>query len=300
MDELERAVQGVVGRCLGVREGEDVVVVVDSGTRGIGDALRAEASRAGAEAVLAVMDAREVDGQEPPAAVAAALAGAAVFIAPTARSLSHTSARKAATERGARGATLPGVTADLLARLMAADLETLQRRSRAVAELLSAADEARFTCPRGSDFTMDLTGREGIPDDGDLTAGGAFGNLPCGEGFVSPLSGEGRFVVSSLAGIGLGTGELVVHDGHLVEASGPEAERLLGTLRAAGEQGTNLAELGVGTNERATLTGNVLEDEKILGTVHVAFGASAGIGGTVSVPVHLDSVGLDPTLDIGA
>jgi leucyl aminopeptidase (aminopeptidase T) len=73
----------------------------------------------------------------------------------------------------------------------------------------------------------------------------------------------------------------------------------MATLRAAGEQGTNLAELGVGTNEQATLTGNVLEDEKILGTVHVAFGASAGIGGTVSVPVHLDSVVLQPTLDIG-
>src|SRR3954447_2792728 len=257
MDELERAVQGVVGRCLGVREGEDVVVVVDSGTRGIGDALRAEASRVGAEAVLAVMDPREVDGQEPPPAVAAALAAADVFIAPTSRSLSHTRARKAASERGARGATLPGVTEDLLARLMAADLETLQRRSRALAELLTEADEARFTCPRGSDFRMDLTGRRGIPDDGDLSGAGAFGNLPCGEGFVSPLSGEGRFVVSSLAGIGLAEGEnvLTVRDGHLAEASGPQAERLLATLRAAGEHGTNLAELGIGTNERATLTG---------------------------------------------
>ena len=57
---------------------------------------------------------------------------------------------------------------------------------------------------------------------------------------------------------------------------------------ARAAQGRNLAELGVGTNERATLTGNILEDEKMLGTVHVAFGASAGIGGTVSVPVHLD------------
>jgi leucyl aminopeptidase (aminopeptidase T) len=140
-----------------------------------------------------------------------------------------------------------------------------------------------------------------VPDDGDLTAARAFGNLPCGEGFVSPRSGEGRFVVASLAGIGLAEGEnvLTVRDGHLAEASGPQAEQLLDTLRAAGEQGTNLAELGIGTNEQATLTGNVLEDEKILGTVHVAFGASAGIGGTVSVPVHLDSVVLEPTLDIG-
>jgi leucyl aminopeptidase (aminopeptidase T) len=301
MDELGRAVQGVVGRCLGVREGEDVVVVVDSGTRDIGETLRAEASRAGAEAVLTVMDPRAVDGQEPPPAVAAALAACDVFIAPTSRSLSHTRARKAASENGARGATLPGVTADLLARLMTADLDALARRSRAVAELLTEADEARFSCPRGSDFRLDLSGRDGIPDDGRLTESGAFGNLPCGEGFIAPLSGEGRFVVASLAGIGLETGEntLLVENGHLVAGTGPEAERLLATLQAAGQQGTNLAELGVGTNEKATLTGNVLEDEKILGTVHVAFGASAGIGGTVSVPVHLDSVVVNPTLDVG-
>ena len=54
----------------------------------------------------------------------------------------------------------------------------------------------------------------------------------------------------------------------------------------------------MGTNDRAQLTGKVLEDEKILGTVHVAFGASAGIGGNVSVPVHLDVVILEPTLEI--
>jgi leucyl aminopeptidase (aminopeptidase T) len=188
MDELERAVQGVVGRCLGVRAGEDVVVVVDSGTREIGEAVRAEASRLGAEAVLCVMDPRAVSGEEPPAAVAAALAVCDVFIIPTTESLSHTRARKAASENGARGATLPGVTADLLARLMTADLETLGWRSEAVARLLSDADEARFTCPRGSDFRMDLRGRAGLPDDGRLTDRGAFGNLPCGEGFIAPLS----------------------------------------------------------------------------------------------------------------
>lgn len=47
------------------------------------------------------------------------------------------------------------------------------------------------------------------------------------------------------------------------------------------------------------MTGNILEDEKILGTTHVAFGASAGIGGTVSVPVHLDVVVFDASLWIG-
>jgi leucyl aminopeptidase (aminopeptidase T) len=302
MSELERAVATVIDQCLGVREGEEVVVVVDNATRAIGDALRDAAAQRGAEAVLTVMDPRPRDGAEPPAAVAGALKEADVFIAPTSRSLSHTRARKAASEAGARGATLPGVTEDMLARLMACDFPTLQRRSRALAELLSSAGQARFTCPRGSDFMMDLTGRTGIPDDGDLSGPNAFGNLPCGEGFIAPLSGQGSFVASTLASIGLSTEDpvlLTVQDGRLADASGPTGARFLETLHAGGELGTNLAELGIGTNERATLTGNVLEDEKILGTVHVAFGASAGIGGTVSVPVHLDCVVLEPTLDIG-
>src|SRR4051812_42755215 len=275
MDELARAVEGVVGRCLKVRAGEQVTVMADRGTAAVGEALRAGAVAAGAETVLTVMEPRAVDGEEPPAAVAAALQAADVFIAPPSQSLSHTRARRAASDRGARGATLPGVTADMLGRLMAVDLETLQRRSRALAELLSAEDEARFTCPRGSEMRLDLACRHGMPDDGDLSAPGAFGDLPCGEGFVSPPGGGGPFYAAALAPTAEGEGMFTVRDGRLADAD----ERVLAALRGAGELGTNLAELGIGTNEAATMTGNVLEDEKILGSVHVAFGASAGIGG---------------------
>jgi leucyl aminopeptidase (aminopeptidase T) len=197
---------------------------------------------------------------------------------------------------------MPHVTTDMLARLMAADFETMAARSQAVARLLDEADEAQLTCPRGTDMRFDLRGRSAVPDDGDLTARGAFGNLPCGEGFIAPAGGEGTLVVSSLAAIGLADppARLVVRDGRLAEASGEEGQRLLERLRAPGELGTNLAELGVGTNERAGLTGNILEDEKMLGTAHVAFGASASFGGTVSVPVHLDCLVLDASLRVGA
>ena len=302
MSDLERAVEAVVGPCLGVASGEEVVVVADRTTDGLGRALRDAAAGRGAEAVLTIMEPRDVDGHEPPAAVAAALGAARVFIAPTRRSLSHTRARKAATEAGARGATLPGVTEDMLARLMACDFEAMAARSRRVAELLTAAGEARVTCPRGTDLTLDLRGREGIADDGDLTADGAFGNLPCGEGFISPLVGAGTVVAATLASLGMPQEpvRIEVDDGRLAQASGEWGARWTALLDAAGEHGRNLAELGVGTNERATLTGLILEDEKMLGTVHVAFGASATLGGTVSVPVHLDCLVADATLDIGA
>jgi leucyl aminopeptidase (aminopeptidase T) len=291
----------VVAACLGVAPGENVLVVVDPATRELGDALRARAASAGADAVLALMDERETNGTEPPPPLAAALAATDVFIAPTAKSLSHTRARKAASDAGARGATLPGVTTDMLARVMAVDFAELRARSGAVASALSEAEEAHLTCPLGSDLRIDLRGRAAISDDGDLTAPGAFGNLPCGEGFIAPAGGEGTVFASSLATIGLAAepARLTVRDGRLAAAEGAEGERLLGALRAHGEPGTNLAELGVGTNDRATLTGNVLEDEKILGTVHVAFGASAAIGGTIAVPIHLDVVVLEATLTAG-
>jgi len=300
MTDLSRAAETVVRHCLGVREGESVLVVTDPEKRPIAEAFRDEAQRAGADAVLGLMSERATDGTEPPAPLAAALLACDAYLAPTARSISHTQARKRATDAGIRGATLPRVEADMLARLMDVDFEALGARSRAVADLLDTGDEARVTCPRGTDLRLDLRGRHGLADDGDLSAPGAFGNLPCGEGFIAPASGAGRFATLSIAAVGLAPEPafLTLEDGRLTKAEGAAGEALLSLLDPHGPPGRNLAELGVGTNDRATLTGNVLEDEKILGTVHVAFGASAAIGGTVSVPIHLDCVVMDASLEV--
>jgi leucyl aminopeptidase (aminopeptidase T) len=300
MTDLAPAVRTVIHKCLAVKEGENVVVVVDRETRTIGEALRDESAAAGGDAVLIVMDERASHGTEPPPPVAAALEACDVFIAPTSRSLSHTSARKRATDAGARGATMPGVTEDMLGRVMAVDFDTMAARSKAVAAVLEAGTRAHVTCPRGTDLRLALDGRGGISDDGELSARGAFGNLPCGEGFIAPAFGEGTVVALSLAPLGISTepATLTVAEGRIVAAEGGLGPQFIELLLAHGELGTNLAELGVGTNDRARLTGNVLEDEKILGSVHVAFGASAGIGGTVSVPIHLDVVVVDASLEV--
>ncbi len=170
MSDLGPAVRTVIRQCLAVAAGEEVVVVVDPATGSIGRALRDEAAEAGGDAVLMLMDARGNDGAEPPAAVGGAMLASDVFIAPTSRSLSHTSARKAATDAGARGATMPGVTEEMLARVMAAEFDAMAARSRQVANLLTQAEVAHLTCPRGSDFTLQLAGRNGIADDGNLVS----------------------------------------------------------------------------------------------------------------------------------
>ncbi len=297
--ELQRAVRAVVRDCLGVSDGEELLVICNPATRELGEMLRAEGQDAGADATLAVMAERATHAGEPPGTLAAAMAAADVVLAPTVQSLSHTAARKAASEAGARIATLPGVTEEMLARVMSADMAELRRRGDAVAKILDDGAEAHITCEGGSDLRLSLEGRTAIPDAGDLTARGAFGNLPCGEGFIPPLDAEGALSIDgSIAGVGkVGDAVLLtVSGGNLVGATGPDGEELLRLLAAGGEKGANIAELGIGTNEKAILTGNILEDEKILGTAHVAFGASAAIGGNVQVPVHLDCVALRPTV----
>jgi leucyl aminopeptidase (aminopeptidase T) len=301
MDDLDRAVRAVVRDCLGVKQGEDVLVVANPATRGLGERLREEAADAGGDSVLALISERASHAAEPPGSVAEAMAAADVILAPTVQSLSHTAARKRASEAGARCATLPGVTEEMLARVMSADMEGLRRKGHAIAEALDAASEAHVTSTNGSDLRLDLSGRRAIPDAGELTETGAFGNLPCGEGFIAPAGGHGTLVIDgSMAGIGLVDEpvELVIADGHLTSAQGGRGMALMGLLSEHGEDGTNVAELGIGTNEKAKLTGEILEDEKILGTCHVAFGASAAIGGAVQVPVHLDCVVMKPTVEL--
>jgi leucyl aminopeptidase (aminopeptidase T) len=303
MSDLERAVSAVVSDCLGVREGEEALVVCNPATLGLGERLRGECGRAGADGVLALMPERASHAAEPPGAIAAGMTRADVVLAPTVQSLSHTAARREATEAGVRIATLPGVTEEMLARVMSADMDGLRRKGGAIADALTAGSEARITCSRGSDLRLGLGDREAIADAGDLTAPGAFGNLPCGEGFISPIEGtsEGTLVVDgTIAALGrvAEPTTLRVRGGNLAEAEGEAGERLLDLLRPHGPDAANVAELGIGTNEKAIVTGNLLEDEKILGTAHVAFGASAAIGGTVQVPIHIDCVVLEPTVAI--
>jgi leucyl aminopeptidase (aminopeptidase T) len=288
---------------MGISPGEEVLVVCNPVTEEIGALMRIEAQGDGADATLAVISERDSAAAEPPRAVAAAMAAADVVLAATIQSLSHTAARKAATDAGVRVGSLPGVTEEMLTRLMAGDLGEIRRRGWAIVTGLNRSAEARITCRQGSDLRIGLEGRMGIVDAGELGNRGAFGNLPCGEGFIAPVEGtsNGTLVIDgSIADIGLleTPVELTIRNGHLVEASGEDGAKLMEMLTAHGEDGTNVAELGIGTNEEAILTGNILEDEKILGTCHVAFGASAAIGGTVQVPVHLDCVVLEPTIEV--
>ena len=273
-------------------------MVTDPERADVGRALGDEGRSLGAETVLAEMSERITHGSEPPEHVAAAMLACDVLLAPTTKSLSHTEARRAASARGVRAATMPGITTDMLVRTMSADPEGLRARSAAVAAALTAASRVRITSAQGTDVTFSIEGRSGIADTGDLRAPGAFGNLPAGEGFIAPIEGttSGRIVFDGAAKMFGGEIVATIEDGYAVDLAGSGALRLRSQLEPHGREAFAVAELGIGTNTAARLTGAVLEDEKILGTVHVAFGDNHSFGGTIRVSSHQDCVVLHPVV----
>jgi leucyl aminopeptidase (aminopeptidase T) len=300
---IDKAVDAVLIDCLGVQPGETVLVITDPSRYGIGRALVDRARSIGADSVLAEMSERASNGTEPAAPLAPAMAAADVLICPTAKSLSHTAARKAATEAGVRVATMPQITEDMLARTMAADFSAIRRRSAALATALTEGSEVRISGSSGTDLTMSIEGRKGLADDGDLRAAGAFGNLPAGEGFIAPVEGSANGTLAfdgSIWPLGKLEEPLVieVEDGYAKRFVGNPAEEFRMAIDAYGKEAYAVAELGIGTNDAAMLTGNVLEDEKILGTVHVAFGDNHSFGGVIRVASHQDGVVLDASIEI--
>ena len=278
-------------RCLGVGPTDDVLVLCNEQQRTIAESLAMAADGLGRRVRVLEYPTLTRDGEEPPAFVGQAMAKATVILAPTTYSISHTRARINATDRGARIATMPGITPETFMRCVPVDYGELRRAGAVIASELSAALTCRVTSRVGTDVVLSLGGREAICDDGDLRAQAAWGNLPAGEAFIPPIEtqGEGTIVFDgAVAGYGM-LRELLrvtLAGGRATEAEGEAAQWLLDTLDAGGKTGRLIAELGIGTNPRATLTGNILEDEKAVGTAHLAFGTSASIGGANAVLVQ--------------
>jgi leucyl aminopeptidase (aminopeptidase T) len=303
---LHDAIHTVLIDCLSIKADDDVLIVTDtgSGRRRVAEALAAGARRLGAETMLAEISERESDGAEPPAAIAAAMLTSDVVIASTTKSLSHTRARKQANDGGARVATMPGVTEEILVRTMGADYGGIKRRTAALAEILTRGSEVRVTSEGGTDVSFGIRGRGAVSDDGDIREPGAFGNLPAGEVYLAPLEGStnGRIAfdgaVDPIPGI-LDEPIIVEVEGGFAEHfSGPKGADWRAIMEPHGKEAFNVAELGIGTNEKARLTGNVIEDEKVMGTIHIAFGDNHTFGGTVEVASHLDGVVTFPTVQI--
>ncbi|MFC7235240.1 aminopeptidase [Halosegnis marinus] len=303
MTDLAAPARTAVEQCLALDADESLLVVTDDERAPVGEALYEAARDVTNDAQIVRFPPRDQHAEEPPAAVAAAMTEADAFLAPTTKSLSHTRARSAACEAGARGATLPGITEEVFAVGLDADYEEIADECAAMLEQVAGAEEIRVTSPQGTDITFAFGDREWHDDTGIVRGDGDFSNLPAGEVFVSPTTANGTYVVDgTVSPHGLldegHTVEVTVEDGYVTDFSDPDvAAEFERAAEEVGEDAYNLAELGIGTNVAVSeLVGSVLLDEKAGGTVHIAVGDDASIGGDTSAPIHSDGVLREPTV----
>ncbi len=299
---LKEGIRAMLLECMGLQRGETVLIVVDPLSLEMGNVMWEVAANLEAEPMMIVMMEQKHHGSEPPASVAAAMRAAQIILAPTTKSLSHTQAYRDACASGARMASMPGITNGIITRSIAVDYSFMRTLSHKLVQQLSDVKSARLSTPLGTELEMSLDGRQGIGDAGDLSQPGAFGNLPAGEAFIAPLEGscQGVFYCdASVGGFGRVTEPLRcdVKDGFVVSLAGDKiALKLQEQMDGVGRLSGNIAELGIGTNPNAPLSGNILEDEKVFGTVHIGIGNNITIGGKVDVPFHVDLVIKKPTL----
>ncbi len=291
---MRESARVAVEDCMAVASDESMLVVTDELRRDIGRAIHSAAVERAEEAVYLEIEDDEHHGREPPASVAAAMKASDVVVAPTTRSLTHTRARIDACDAGVRVATMPSITEEVMQGAMQADYREVERRAHELLTRLEDVDTLRITSPQGTDLTLAVGERSWKPDTGVCHEAGCVTNLPAGEVYTAPTTGSGTLVVDgTMSSVGLPDSpiEITFEDGRAVDIS---HEGLADTVDAAGECGRNLAEVGVGVNPSASLIGNVLQDEKVAGTVHVAVGDSSGFGGDVDCDVHLDGVVTEP------
>lgn len=209
---------------------------------------------------------------------------------------------------------MPGVDMDVFKNcIVKTDYGVLERRGLKMADALSRAKTAEISTKAGTKLKMNLGGwsRTADADFGLITTPGSWDNLPAGEACIAPIEGstEGELVVDGSLLDRIVTEAESFHitfkKGRITKISeGNLATRLKELLESIDrtckddQKGNicNVAELGIGTNDKARLTGKTIEDEKKLGTVHVALGRNTFLGGRNDASRHIDIIVKDPTL----
>ncbi len=298
---MEKSVKTTIDTCLNITHDEQLLIITDTATSPvIGVVLLEYAHGKEIDAVLAVMRERDYNGQEPPDLVKTAMLEADGIIAATRRSLTHTNARIDACENGARIISMPGITEEMFkAGGMMADYVELDRTIRDVKSIFDGAKEVRVVTDAGCDLIFDLSGCEWNIDSGICHEPGIGVNLPAGELFIAPKDANGLAVLDgTVAGLEDEKTYLKVEirDRRAVNITGSGSEKLKNLLDCAGENAYNIAEFAIGMNPKARLIGNILKDEKVINTVHIAFGTNTAFGGDVDAGIHLDCVIKDPRI----
>ncbi len=305
--QMAATARRIMDQVLAVRPGERLVIVTDfERPRSITDLLTTTAVLYELHPVVVTMPPREMGGEEPPAAVAAAMREADAIIIQTSHSMTHTNAERDALRAGARVCNIREVDEEMMVRGgMTADYDQVERITRHGVALLTVASAARVTTNEGTDLQIDLTGRPGFGLSGFAREPGQFSGLPDGEAAIAPVEGRTSGVVVDpylIEKIGQVTEpfRMEVARGQIVRIEGGTQAQMLDEILSRKDPGGRnfAAELALGTNPACRVIPKSREIKKRLGQAHVALGDNLSLAGTVESAIHLDIILLQPTVTL--
>lgn len=200
---------------------------------------------------------------------------------------------------------MPGITEEMMLNSVNVDFCRIKSLADLLINLLKDAEKIHIKTEEGTDIILGVRGRI---FSGDVGVGaGEMCNLPCGEVYCAPLETEANGVVvfnASIGDIGLLKKDLKVfiRAGKITRFESDDSELVskISELTNVDNDAKVIGELGIGINPGARITGNMLEDEKALGTAHIAFGNNADFpsGGKNNSQIHRDFLFYRPTIEV--
>ncbi len=289
-----------------VQKGEKVLVLCDYTTATIGKMLVSQIYQMDALPILTIIPPRKSYAELLPQPVVEMAMSVDVIISPINKSWSHTPLRTEALNAGVRDLILGGLTEEVLASgVFDVDFHEFRPKCEQAAALLTKTKIAKATTEMGTDITMSLEGRKGVPLTG-FSVKGIHASPPGTEALCCPVEGtaEGKIVCDDCV-LGIPPElpfadkllsepmEIVVHEGLVKEIKGgAEAKQLKEWLESLNDPTVyNIAELGVGMNPHFKKFDGSSRDEAVVGGIHIGIGDNKCFpGGSVKSPVHCDFV----------
>jgi leucyl aminopeptidase (aminopeptidase T) len=289
---------------------DNILILTDVHSKTIVNAFRDACSKIGCREELYQIDESKRPLKEPPEELIKMLAGKSVVFNILKAFPEEISFRiqwelKVEEGKNRRLGHMPGITEDMMLRSVDVDYTKMKLAANSLVYVFQNADKIYITTDEGTDLILGVKNR---PFTGDVGVQQSLEcNLPCGEIYCAPLETEADGVVvfnASIGDIGLLKEPLNVHlvKGRItkVESSDKELVKRISDLQGVDEDAKVIGELGIGINPRAVITGNMLEDEKSLGTAHIAFGNNEDFpgGGKNKSKIHRDYLFYRPTIEV--
>lgn len=304
MPALDKAIYKLLFECLKLKSRDSFLILVDKTTYDLGKLFFNRANYSKIDS--AIVEIKPLDHRSPelPSSIINMMKQMAVVLSMTGFSFIHSNALKNICHNGARVLCFNQIDLEAFTRFVNTDFEFIVRKSQRLADLFSIGKRIHVTTEAGTDLIIPIARHRGIANTGIVAEPGAFCTLPSGEARITPdrRGTKGLLVVdASIPAIGMVQEPIAINiqEGYAYQITGgKDVTALRKILKPFGKQSRNIAEFGIGTNPHAIVTGNSIEDEKVLETAHIAFGSPDFEGGSYKKTLHLDLIFQKPTISI--